>query len=131
MLHLGKADASTLKDLLELPQLVPPEMAAELCIEMVHRFGSRVREQLRRLRLPHHVHKNQMLFSNQLDASDKTIGEARIIERSQTDDERAPAKPQPNEGEQLVVVRCDRLRLECIEGITARVVMRPAVAGRS
>ena len=56
----------------------------------------------------------------------EALREHRIVERGEEDEQRALAQPKPDEGAELVEVRRDALRLQRVEPVAARVVMRLA-----
>ena len=57
----------------------------------------------------------------------EALGEHRIVERGEKDEQRAFAQPQPDEGAQFLEIRRHALRMQRVEPVAAGVVMRLAV----
>ena len=73
-----------------------------------------------------HVHEDEMLAGDQFAGLGEALGEHRIVERGEEDEQRALAQPQPDEGAQFLEIRRHALRMERVEPVAAGVVMRLA-----
>src|SRR5439155_3557080 len=129
VLQQGKAHAEPLEDLLEFPQFVPEQVAAEMLVEFVHRDNIRVGEQRRDARRLQHIDQDQVLPANQFNVAHEAFGQEGIIQRSKEYQKRAAAQAQAQESAELVEIGRDDARLERIERVPAGAVMGLAVFG--
>ena len=118
-----EANSAPVQHDLQFAELTPLKMAAELAINIVDPSGG-LREERVRAAGSKHIHEHKVLAADQLDASREALRQQRIVERSEKNEQRPFAKPQPDESAQLVEIRRHRLRLQRVEAIAASVVVR-------
>src|SRR5690349_15716985 len=67
----GKPHSPALQGFLQLPHLVPAQVAAKLLIKLVGRGDVRVGKKRRQARRLQHIYQNQVLPADELDVADK------------------------------------------------------------
>ena len=120
----GEAHALALEHLAEFLEIVPAQVSAEMLVEIIDSRHVGIGEQRRGARRLNHIHQDQVLVGNEVDAADKAFGQHRIIQRGEEYNERPPPQPQPDEAAHFVVVGINAARLECIDRVAAGVVVR-------
>src|SRR5947207_12451545 len=129
VLEQRKAHSPALQAFLELAQLLPEQMIAQVLVKVVQRGDVRVAKERREARGLDHVHQDEVLAANQLEVPHKIFRQQRIVQRGQKHQQRTTAQAQADERGQLVIIRRDRLRLQGVERIAAGAEMSLAVFG--
>ena len=118
-----------MQHLAQLAQPLPLQVAAKVLIKPVHRRDVRVREHRHRTGRLQHVDQHEMLVADEVKVAHKAVRQQRIIKRGKKNQQRTPPQPQPDERAKLLKVRRHDARLQRVERIAARAVMRLAVLG--
>src|SRR5438445_7306900 len=124
-----KTHAAPLQNFLQLTQLVPKRVTAQMPIYVVQRRHVRVGKQGPNAGRLEHIDQNQMLPANQVQVARETLRKHRVVERGKEDQQRAATQAQSDEGTKLLEIRRDDLRLQRVNRIATGRVMRLPVPG--
>ncbi len=124
-----EADAAALEDFLELAQGVPLEVASEFSIKVVDAARAGAGEERGGAGGGEHIHEDEVLAPDEVDAVGEALGEHRVVEGGEDDEEGALAEAEADEGADFLKVGGDGAGLEGEQGVAAGVVVGFAAAG--
>src|ERR1043165_4500865 len=75
-----KAHAAPLQHLFQFTQFVPEHVSAQALVDLIERAQVHIREKRSDTWRLEHVHQDQMLAADQVQAANKTLGEHRIVQ---------------------------------------------------
>src|SRR2546428_792684 len=99
-----KAHAAPLQDSFQLTQLVPEQVPTQLLVNLIERRHGPVRKERSNTGRLEHVHEDQVLAADQIQVANETLGENRVVQRRQKNQQPPPAQAQPDDRAQFVEV---------------------------